>query len=778
MIRSENAIAVYKSLYMNEDETTADEVHHRVASCVSETEVQYDRFLQILDDNIFRPNSPCLINAWDGKENKSKYNNNLVACFVVGLDDTMSSIIEMWNTCATVYAGGGGTGFCISNLREKNSPLSIGGNASGPIEYLKVVQSISDTVKSGGKARRAANLASFWYKHPDIMDFISCKKTNDFSAVNISILVDDEFMTFVEEGRWDHKIDLVSPNKDEVVGSVTVKDVWGSIVENAWQSGDPGLLFYDITNAKNPIPGRGAVKSTNPCGEVPLSDHSCCDLGSLNLNRFLVKKEGQENGNVWKFDYDLFRAAIKTAVEFLDQVIDVTSFPNTKFKKTMTETRPLGLGIMGFADILYKMNIPYGCDESFQLFEHLCQFMTVTAYEHSIDLADTKTAIDLKGDTETMRKLLMEYGVSEPYLKKFDKVGIRNSHVTSLAPTGSISISADCCYAFEPMMAIVWEKPLADRDQTLKFVNEEFMSRCSSEGIEINDAIMERIIADRGSIQHIDEIPDHIKSVFVTAHDVGWSKKIDMQAAGQKYISLAISSTCNLPNNATTADVEKAYIKAWKLGLKGITIYRDGSLEVQPVNFGKVKDFNEDDEVDPKIKAQPIKLPNKRNGDTVKFRSPHGSVYITCNKYKGEIVEIFLAMGKSGQLESLLIKNLSKQISKSLHHRVPIETILAQMEGEGGHPFWFMLDEDKPNGNGDIGIRVSAESVLDAIAKMIRYHFVGKPVDGYCLHDEKAVKVDSSLEICPVCRNRTLQRSAGCRGGSCIDPACGYSACG
>jgi len=781
MERSENATAVYKSLYMNEDENTVEEVHLRVAECVARDSEQKDDFKQLLDDNIFRPNSPCLINAWGSQQHKSKYNNNLVACFVVGLDDTMSSIIEMWNTCATVYAGGGGTGFCISNLRESGSPLSVGGQASGPIEYMKVVQSISDTVKSGGKARRAANLASFWYKHPDILRFIECKKTINFSAVNISILVDDEFMTYVDEGRWDQSIELISPNNDTLVETITVKDIWELIVQNAWKSGDPGLLFYDKSNDMNPIPSRGKVKATNPCGEVPLTDDSCCDLGSLNLNKFLVKKEGQENGNMYKFSYDLFKPAIQRAVEFLDQVIDTTSFPNQRFKTTMTDTRPLGLGIMGFADILYKMNIPYGCDESFQLFETICQFLTVTAYEHSIDMAAEYGPITLGPDKPIMRKLLKEYGVSEAYLAIFDDSGIRNTHVTSLAPTGSISISADCCYAFEPMMAIVWEKPLADRNQTLKFVNEEFLSRCASEGIELTDEIMKSIIENRGSIQKVDGIPDHIKTVFITAHDVGWSKKIDMQSAGQKYISLAISSTCNLPNNAVVADVEKAYIKAWKLGLKGITVYRDGSLEVQPVNFGTTKDQSEvsdEFETDPTIKSKPIKLPNKRPGDTVKFRSPHGSVYITCNKWKGEIVELFLSMGKSGQLESLLIKNLSKQISKSLHHRVPIDTILAQMEGEGGHPFWFLLDEDREGGNGTKGIRISAESVLDAIAKMVRYHFVGKPVDGYCLTDNKPVKVETSLEICPVCRNRTLQRSAGCRGGSCIDPDCGYSACG
>jgi len=774
MKRSENAIAVYKSLYMNPDEQTVEEVHYRVASCIGQTPEQIYTFNQILNDNTFRPNSPCLINAWKTTELASKYNNNLVACFVIGLDDTMDSIINMWNTCATVYAGGGGTGFCISNLREAGSPISIGGKASGPIEYLKVVQSISDTVKSGGKARRAANLASFWYKHPDSLDFINCKRTYNFSAINISMLVDDEFMNLVDAGKWEYLIKLESPNKKiNIEKTITVKELWDAIIKNAWNSGDPGLLFYDTINKMNPIPSQGIIKSTNPCGEVPLYDNSSCDLGSLNLNNFLVLKDNQRVGNKYKFDYELFKTAIKTAIEFLDQIIDVTSFPNNDFRKTMTSTRPLGLGVMGFADILYKMNIPYGSDESFKLFEMICQCLTVTAFEHSIDLAEIKGAIDLRQDIDNFRKLLVEFGVSETYLMKFNKTGIRNSNVTSLAPTGSISISAECCYAFEPMMALVWEKPLSDRDLTLKFINDEFLTRCKELNIELTETLMSEIIKNKGSIQNIAIFPDSLKKIFVTAHDVGWSKKIDMQAIGQKYISLAISSTCNLPNSATLSDVERAYIKAWKLGLKGITVYRDGSLDTQPVNFGKIISSNDEASLELQriINGEPIKLPLKRPGETVKFKSPHGSVYITCNKVNGRIVEIFLSMGKSGQLESLLMKNLSKQISKSLHYRVPIEVILDQMEGEGGHPFWFKLDEIKD-------ISIQGESVLDAIAKMIRYHFVGKPVDGYSLHDTIKVKSESSLEICPVCKNRTLQRAAGCRGGSCIDPVCGYSACG
>jgi len=485
--------------------------------------------------------------------------------------------MDMWSTCAKVYAGGGGTGFPISNLREKKAPIAIGGVASGPIpiEYMKVVQRISDTVKSGGKSRRAANFGNCVYNHPDVVEFINCKNNYDFSAINISVSVNDWFMQQVEEENWDENVDLISPNGKIKVGEITVKKIWNEIINNAWATGDPGMFFIDTINKTNPLPSLGPIESSNPCGEVPLQGDSSCDLGSINLNKFI------KNG---EFVWSDFKEQIRNSIEFLDQIIDKTSFPNKNIKEMMKKTRPLGLGIMGLADIFYKLKIKYGSEESINLFKDICKTLTVTAFEKSIDLAEEKEPISLGNDKSNFKLLLKQYGVKEEYLIKFDNVGIRNSNVTCIAPTGSISISADCSYAFEPHMALVWEKQLVECDKILKFVNHEFVDACLEVGIIIDDEKMKEIVNNNGSIQNLD-YPKEVKEIFVTAHDCGWKKKIEMQAIAQKFITLAISSTCNLPNNATKQDVEEAYKLAWKNKLKGITVYRDGCKDFQLLNL-------------------------------------------------------------------------------------------------------------------------------------------------------------------------------------------------
>jgi len=757
MKRSENAISIYQELYFNPNETEVEQVHNRVANCIGNSKKQINKFEQILNDNIFRPNSPCMINARlkEEAEKLEDHDNNLVACFVIKLEDNMSSIMNMWSTCAKVYAGGGGTGFPITNLREKNSPIAAGGVASGPIEYMKVVQRISDTVKSGGKSRRAANLGCGRYNHPDIIEFINCKNNYDFSAINISVSVDDWFMNQVELENWEQKIELISPNHKKVVGELTVKEIWDEIINNAWSTGDPGLFFIDIINKNNPLPSLGKIESANPCGEVPLQGDSSCDLGSINLTKFIEESE---------FKFERFKEVIKTCVEFLDQIIDITSFPNKNIEQMMKKTRPIGLGIMGLADLFYKLEMTYGSKESITLFEEICKNLTITAFEKSIDLAEEKGSIDLGQDKDHFYNLLLGYGLSKEYLDKFKKVGIRNSNVTCIAPTGSISITAECSYAFEPQMALIWEKPLSDRNKTLKFINKDFLDACFKLNIIIDDEKINEIINNKGSIQSLD-YPEEVKNIFITAHDLGWKKKLEMQGVAQKYISLAISSTCNMPNSATKKDVEEAYKLAYKLNLKGITIYRDGCKNCQPVNFGQIKD--KDSTV-----IEPIKLPSKRIGETIKLESPNGTIYITGNKVNGKLIEIFLAMGQIGQLENLLINSYSKQISKSLQYHMPINIILDQMEGQGGLKFWFKLDEEKD-------ITVSAESLLDAISKIIRYHFIEEEVDGYSIKDKSKSSPDESYNICPACGKRTLTFASGCRSGMCMNPKCthGFS-CG
>jgi len=734
---SDNALKIYQNLYFVDGETKPEHTHTRVAVAIADNDEQYEKFKYVLDEQIFRPNTPCLINA--GIQTGS--NKSLCACFIIGLEDTMDSITEMWKTCSLIYAAGGGAGMCISKLREKNGKLSGGGFSSGPISFMKVIQSISDVVKSGGRTRRAANMICFRYDHPDIMDFIVCKNNNNLSAANISILVDEAFFKAVENNE---NIQLISPH-GEHKGEVSARDIWNKIIENAHKTGDPGLLFYDTINRTNPFPSRGDIVSTNPCGEVPLRDWSCCDLGSINLNKIL------DNDN--NIDYDLFSKYIQIGVEFLDNVISKSEYPHVKFKETMMNERPIGLGIMGFADILYRKRIPYNSKEAIDLFSKICKHLTQTAFRHSIQLAKEKGSIYFDHhEKEHFVKILEYYGLDNNDIDDFRKYGIRNSQVTSIAPTGSISISADCSYSFEPIFALVWKKTLVDRNETLTFINSEFEKVIDT--IPKNkDEIINDIIENKGSIQHLDYIPDDIKRVFVVAHDIEPKSRIDMQAAGQRYITLAISSTCNLPNSATIDDVAEIYNYARQTNsLKGITIYRDGSLDSQPVNFGGDKKKNNDD-----IK---YKRPAVRFGKTVEIETPYGKLYLTGNYDKeNRLIETFIRLGKQGTLISNLIDALSRSISKGLQNGVNIDTYVDSFIDTQGESFWFKFGDDEK------GRSHMAYSLIDAIARIIQYHFTNSNNNN-----------ELGQKICPKCGLRTLIISSGCRGGSCYN--CGYSSCG
>ncbi len=1100
---SDNAITMYKNLYVNNDETSPIQVHERVAKFISSNENEYDVFLNLLNNNIFRPNTPCLINAGN---KKTIHDGNLVACFVLDIKDSMPSIVDMWSTCAKVYAGGGGAGLPISNLREKGSTISTGGKASGPIKYLEVVQSISDTVKSGGKTRRAANLVSFKINHPDIKEYITCKDHIDLSAINISVLVDDNFMRHVYEKEFEIMLPLISPNKNEKVGEISIGELWTSIINQAWKTGDPGLLFYDAANNNFPLRNRGDIVTTNPClpswapvltpngyrrfrdvqniiyingniqqcsdliktgedvevyeielknglsiyatedhlistnkgdvqlkeldpkkhkikmdydpikyemnennwnrgflsgylfaegtiiknnnisfslgieefsiesfcttlinselkcnyiynnhyqtnnckiiniasntakeemfkifgttskdnfdlisadkdisyqigfisammtfdgsvtfqdshssykscihqsgergykilkniqiilaslgvysnlslrnkasqkirnnkiwnyketytleiidnkefakhirilspqkdnrlkqickldrpvsdkrikkrkesqeiksirlfsiedvfdiqvpnihhfvtcgaivhncGEVTLPPNSCCNLGSINLNKCL------DENNV--FSLKLFEEYIQNSILFLDNVISKTTFPTEDFEKTMYSQRPIGLGIMGFGDILYRKNIRYGSEESLKLFDSICYYLTKFSLETSIDVvsAGKRTPISLdSNEIESMTKFLKHHNVSDNHIDKFLKHGIRNSTVTSIAPTGSISISCDCCYAFEPIFALIWSKTLVDTGETLYFTNEYFEKACSEKGIVLTKELKQKIAKNKGSCQGIDEIPKEIQEVYVTAHDVGWKKKIEMQAIGQRHITLAISSTCNLPNSATVEDVHDAYVLAWKSKLKGITVYRDGCLDWQPVNFGGLENA-----VDIIPQLNPMKRPMIRDGKTIEFLTPNGKIYMTGNhNSEGKLFEVFIRMGEQGHITNIMLDGLGRVISKSLQYGVPLDSLIDTLSSCGGLSFFFKIDENEEKSH-------QAKSIVDAISKIIDHHF-----------NPNKVKVESdenlSLTECPSCHEITLSRAQGCRGGICVNPKCGHSSC-
>lgn len=1413
---SDNALTMYKKLYFNNNETKIEEVHDRVAATIANNKTEYETFLKLLNNGYFRPNTPCLINSnphnnpnfkkigipdkYDPIIGTNDYLHNLAACFVIGLDDSMESIIDMWKICASVYAGGGGVGIPLSNLREKNSPIKSGGFSSGALTYLKVVQSISDTVKSGGKSRRAANLTSFKVNHPDILEYIECKEHNNLSAINISVLIPDWFMEHVENKEFDKIVDLISPNGNKKVGEITVGKIWNAIIEHAHKTGDPGVLFYDESNRKHAFPSKGEILSTNPClpgwslvltnngyrffkdinnivilnntkhkcsnliktsncdivyeiitesgfslymtknhkistpnGDIPLknlqlgdkvicqinnilnkintklfsygfndyiknkkldinsifghksnisyqfgytisylldkinlfnfdqeikfeSDKIDCKLVQVLLSSFGVKSSILINNNIYsliiednfalaklfykikketnldilpndiidylnnkydiisknislnsyefidtilsitefskepvydikvpgvnhfitsgvivhncgevtlpdfsmcnlasinllkfinngEFDFKEFKHCIFWVVTFLDNVIDKTQYPHPKFKDRMLSERPIGLGIMGLSHLFYQLGIRYGSKESIELFEKICKTLTLTAIRASIKLAhDSNNSIEIPDqDRDHFIKRLIDYGCTSDDIDKFNQYGIKNSTWTSIAPTGcvkgdtliltdegllnifeiynlnskeneskiisnknwkttndlfiaqpnnelclingtyfnhidkvisiktelgykicgtsehrikvvnsdgqyvwkylneisktdlipitygqhwsaipftkgfesinidkfkilnqqtayifgyiisncvekdetkfkliinnineyksiinmllsensinpvsisenetwttfeynitdldinfinlnyinqfirkspslvilaflqglyfgiinridiqnkdillkddnlenleliqqlyltlgfitkiendelkmiynkeyieipemfcynpsaddldvkikqsiksiyqntineipencillnidsieennepsitfdisvprtetyiangfvshnSISIAADSSYAFEPEMAIIWSKQLVDSDQTLYFVNKYFEEACKKANVKLTDELKNKISLNKGSVQNIEEIPEEIRNVFVTAFDVGWKKKIEMQAAGQKYISLAISSTCNLPNEATLEDVNEAYLMAWKNKLKGITVYRDGSLSFQPVNFGgndKLKNnkkIEEDknscsDEI--QTSCPKMKRPIVRLGKTIEIKTPHGRLYLTGNVDKnGKMFELFLNMGKQGELINLLLNAFSRIFSKALQYNIPLEDLTNTIRHTNGLGFFVKLSEDDEKSE-------FAESIIDAIGLILETHFNNKEPSLELKDFIKRTQITIVGEKCPECGQYTLTHTSGCRGGSCS--SCGYSAC-
>jgi len=749
---SDNALKIYEQLYFNENESLPEQVHDRVSKVISNGDkVRRKIYKDMMNNKIFRPNTPTMINA--GSSVNKSVGEQLCACFVLGLEDKIESIITMWDVCAKIFSTGAGAGIPITNLREKDCETSSG-KASGPLSYMKVLQSIADTVKSGNRNRGAAMLASIKYNHPDIYELIEAKVNGSLSAFNTSILVDNDFMDIVVSGeRNSQTYKLVSPSSRSKIGkSLPVWDVWDKLVNSAWECGDPGLIFYDTANKYNSFPSKGDIICTNPCGEVILPNWSICVLGHLNLGAIydeVAIKDGPDN-------YERFLSKLSEYAfygsYFLDDVISVTAYPHRKFKSSMDSNRPMGLGLMGLSDFFYKNGIRYGSNESFIKFEEICYTINSSSIKASIDMVknDKRKPIKVpKSDMNHFRDLLDFYCNGEnEILQDFDKYGIRNSEWSTIAPTGSTAISADCSYGFEPCFALVWEKELQSGD-SLKFVDNEFkkvlpgiaMSSGFSKEKIIND-----IIDNHGSIKDIPYIQNDIKNIFVTAHDVEPMKKIKMQASGQKFISLSISSTCNLPNTATKEDIVEVYTQAYKMGLKGITIYRDGSKSSQPVSFGKKN----------KVLKTVV-----RDGITIRVPTPHGSMFLTCNKdIHGKPLEIFMRLGKQGTLTNLLTNSMARIISKSLQHGIEIGVIIDALIDLKGDVFWFEIKNDSE-------VPVRAESIVDCLAKVLIEYF-----------GESSMSIDggkSGFKKCPKCGSYSMKSVSGCRGDLCV--SCGFGSC-
>ena len=560
---TENALIVLEKRYLKKDGDgnvieTPEEMFHRVAKNIASAELIYnpkavaseveEEFYEIMVNLEFLPNSPTLMNA--GRELQQ-----LAACFVLPVEDSLDSIFEAVKDTAIIHQSGGGTGFSFSRLRPKNDRVSTtSGVASGPVSFMKVFNTATEVIKQGG-ARRGANMGILSVDHPDILEFIRAKENpSEFTNFNLSVGIDEKFMKAFEN---DSNYDLINPRNNKITSGLKAKYVFHEIVDAAWKNGEPGIVFLDTINRFNPTPHLGKIEATNPCGEQPLLPYEACNLGSINLTKMLKKI-----GDGYEIDYNKLERTIKTGVRFLDNVIDVNKYPLPQIDRMCKGNRKIGLGIMGFADMLILLNIPYNSQKALDTAEELMKFIEKNTKDTSTELAN-------------------ERGVFPNYEGSiYEKKGIlvRNATTTTIAPTGTLSIIANCSSGIEPLYGITYTRKILD-DVELKILNPNFEEIAKRKGFH-SKKLIDTIIAF-GSIQERTDVPDDVKRLFITAHDITPEDHIRIQAAFQKYTDNAVSKTVNFHEDAQKADIEKAFLLAYKLGCKGVTIYRSGSRERQ-----------------------------------------------------------------------------------------------------------------------------------------------------------------------------------------------------
>lgn len=610
---SENAIKVLEKRYLKRDkdgkctETPAD-MFRRVANTIAAGDLKFgksqsdvdklaDKFYEIITNCYFMPNSPTLMNA--GREL-----GQLAACFVLPVEDSLEGIFETVKNTALIHKSGGGTGFSFSRLRPKNSVVrSTMGVSSGPVSFMEVFNAATEAVKQGG-TRRGANMGILRVDHPDILDFINCKSDNNkLNNFNISVAVTDKFMDAYLAGE---DYDLVNPQNNQVVGRLSAKKVFDMIVDGAWRNGEPGIVFIDKMNADNPTPLVGQIESTNPCGEVPLLAYEACNLGSINLGR-MVDETPEGNKINWKRLADVTR----TAIRFLDNVIEVNNYPLPRISEMVRNNRKIGLGVMGWADMLMKMGLSYASEEGTKLGAQVMEFIDYESKCESIELSKERGRFNnFKGSVYDNQKFLTNKykGKSAGIISdeqwadldaQIEKYGIRNATTTCIAPTGTISMIANASGGVEPLFGLVFSRLIMDGTEMLE-INPIFKDYMVKKGL-YSEELMKQIAKD-GSIAHINGIPDEIKHIFVTAHDVSPYWHVKMQAAFQLHTDNAVSKTVNFEENATRKDIEEAYILAYKNNLKGITVYRNNSRQFQPMNLDdKKKETKAEEPVQSKV---------------------------------------------------------------------------------------------------------------------------------------------------------------------------------
>jgi len=755
---SKNALKVLNARYLKKDDQgkpieSPHDMFIRVARVVSGAEDLFGRvditerietiFYNMMATGDFLPNSPTLMNA--GREL-----GQLSACFVLPVEDSMDSIFQAIKDTALIHKSGGGTGFSFSQLRPKNDMVhSTRGISSGPVSFMSVFDAATETIKQGG-TRRGANMGILHVDHPDIREFITCKRDNEsFSNFNISVAVTDEFMKAVKEGR---SYNLTNPRTGEVTEREKTKEIFDLIVENAHATGDPGILFIDRLNEKNPLPNLGDIESTNPCGEQPLLPYESCNLGSINLSHML-----KENGGGVSIDWERLGYFTHIAVRFLDNVIEVNKYPLEKIAEETRKNRKIGLGIMGFADMLIKLGIPYDSGEAEQIAEKIMEFIDTESKAESRHLAEIRGPFpNFKGSRYDM--------FGEPML--------RNATTTTIAPTGTISIIASCSSGIEPIFALAYKRNVLDGKTLLEF-HPIFREMAEKSGI-FNDDI-KQAVAESPSLKHISGVPSSFKRIFRTASDIPIEWHIRLQAAFQRHTDNAVSKTINFPQNATTGDISRAFLMAYDNGLKGITIYRYGSKEKQVLTIEKAsKEFRETGSRD-LIKPRPRQAIT--TGTTEKIKTGCGNLYVTVNSDDAGLCEVFCQMGRSGGCTSSQSEAISRLISLALRSGISLDEIVSQLKGiRCPSPIWQ---------NGKLILSCS-DAIATALSRYLENdtnslksdEFAVLTQDGDSMKLKKitAKKSRSKGEmsgVCPDCGG-ILEREEGCL----ICRACGFTKCG
>ncbi len=732
LVLSSNAGNVLERRYLKKDNQgkvveTPKDMFKRVARHVAKAEKKYQDeadakkmenvFYNIMTELKFLPNSPTLMNA-------GRKLGQLAACFVLPVEDSLDGIFDSLKNAAIIHKSGGGTGFSFSKLRPKDSRVgTTGGVASGPVSFMKIFNTATEQVKQGG-TRRGANMSILRIDHPDIMDFIYCKKNpNELNNFNISVGVTDAFMQAVKNKN---NYDLIDPRNNTKTGELNAAEVYQAMVKQAWENGDPGIIFLDRMNRDNPTPALGAFESTNPCGEQPLLPMEACNLGSINLSKFVTCNDQEP-----AVDFQGLRKIVWSSVRFLDNTIDMSQYPLPEIDKTVKGNRKIGLGVMGFADLLYQLKIPYNSEKALKIAENIMGFIQKESHEASINLAKKR-------------------GIFKNYDQSIykDKPGCayRNATTTTIAPTGTLSIIANCSSGIEPLFALSFVRTVMDNDKLME-VNPHFESVAKERGF-YSSRLMDKI-AREGSIRHFDEIPEDIRKIFVTAHDISPEWHIRMQAAFQKHTDNAVSKTVNLPQDTTTADALKIYNMAYELGCKGVTIYRDGSKKNQVLSFNK-----KDESVNTSIAAVKER-PATLEGFTTRMKTGMGQLYVTVSEYEGLPFEVFATIGKSGRSTTAKTEAIGRLVSLALRTGVEVEKVIEQLKGIGGeHPVFQ---------EGGLVL-----SIPDAIGRVLEKRYLK---DGLY----KARRYSNSLlgEICPEC-SQTVSFEEGCM----ICHFCGFTKCG